>query len=273
MAQHSKGVGRRNPASQFPNPIPRPTLHNRPADRLVGTRKVSDETLEVGGWELTVSSRQPANRCDHVARGTRHAARGTRHVARRTWHVARRTSHVARGTSHVARRTWHVARRTWHVARGTWHVARGTWHVARRTWHAARATLDRMTPCILFIFAHPDDESFSGAGTAMRCADEGVRTVLVTATRGQRGSVGDPPLCTRDELGAVREQELREAAAIVGFDELHVLDYVDKELSAAPAEDIRRSLVMVIRRTRPSIVFTFDPDGMNAHPDHIAISR
>jgi LmbE family N-acetylglucosaminyl deacetylase len=130
-----------------------------------------------------------------------------------------------------------------------------------------------MTPCILFIFAHPDDESFSGAGTAMQCAAEGVRTVLVTATRGQRGSVGDPPLCTRDELGAVREQELRAAAGIIGFDELHLLDYVDKELPTAPAAELRATLVSIIRRTRPSVVFTFDPNGMNAHVDHIAISR
>ena len=130
-----------------------------------------------------------------------------------------------------------------------------------------------MTPCLLFIFAHPDDESFSGAGTAMACAADGVRSVLVTATRGERGSLGDPPLCTRDELGRVREQELREAAAIIGFDEVHLLDYVDKELSAAPADEIRRSLVSLIRRTRPAVVLTFDPNGMNAHPDHIAISR
>jgi N-acetylglucosamine malate deacetylase 2 len=130
-----------------------------------------------------------------------------------------------------------------------------------------------MMPCILFVFAHPDDESFAGAGTAMKCAAEGVRSVLVTATRGQRGSLGDPPLCTRDELGAVREQELRDAAAIVGFDELHLLDYVDKELSGVPADEIRHLLVSIIRRTRPSVVFTFDPNGMNAHPDHIAISR
>ena len=40
-------------------------------------------------------------------------------------------------------------------------------------------------PTLLFVFAHPDDESFSGAGTAMQCASRGARTVLVTATRGE----------------------------------------------------------------------------------------
>ena len=37
---------------------------------------------------------------------------------------------------------------------------------------------------------------------------------LVTATRGDAGSRGDPPLCTKEELPALREAELREAATI-----------------------------------------------------------
>jgi len=126
---------------------------------------------------------------------------------------------------------------------------------------------------MLFCFAHPDDASFSGAGTVVKYAAAGVRSVLVTATRGERGKTGDPPVCTPAELAAWRERELREAARIIGFDELHVLDYHDRELADAPPEDIRRSLVSLIRRYRPSVVASFDPNGFNRHPDHIAISR
>jgi LmbE family N-acetylglucosaminyl deacetylase len=130
-----------------------------------------------------------------------------------------------------------------------------------------------MEPCILFCFAHPDDESFCGAGTAMKYGAAGVRTVLVTATRGERGKTGNPPVCAPEELAACREQELRDAAAIVGFDELHVLDYLDRELADAPPDAVRRSLVALIRRVRPSVVASFDPNGFNVHPDHVAISR
>ncbi len=126
---------------------------------------------------------------------------------------------------------------------------------------------------LLFSFAHPDDESFCGAGTAMKLAAAGARIVLVTATLGERGKCGDPPLCRPEELPAMRELELREAARIIGFDDLHLLGYRDRELAQAPAADLRRALVSVIRRERPAIVFTFDPDGFNAHPDHVAISR
>jgi LmbE family N-acetylglucosaminyl deacetylase len=130
-----------------------------------------------------------------------------------------------------------------------------------------------MARCILFSFAHPDDESFSGAGTAMKYAAAGVRIVLVTATRGERGKCGDPPLCRPEELGAWRERELKEAARIVGFDDLHLLEYRDRELADAPAEAMRRTLVSLIRRHRPTVVITFDPNGFNVHPDHVAISR
>jgi LmbE family N-acetylglucosaminyl deacetylase len=127
--------------------------------------------------------------------------------------------------------------------------------------------------CILFVFAHPDDESFSGAGTAMKYGAAGVRTVLVTATRGDQGKAGDPPVCAPGELAAWREEELREAVRIVGFDELHVLDYGDRTLGHAPPDEVRRSLVSLIRRARPAVVASFDPNGFNAHPDHVAISR
>ena len=126
---------------------------------------------------------------------------------------------------------------------------------------------------ILFCFAHPDDESFSSAGTAMRYAAQGVRTVLVTATRGERGKTGDPPICTEAELPAVREGELRKAASIIGFDALHLLEYRDRELANADPAEVRHKLVSIIRRERPAIVLTFDPNGFNVHPDHVAISR
>jgi N-acetylglucosamine malate deacetylase 2 len=130
-----------------------------------------------------------------------------------------------------------------------------------------------MEPCILFSFAHPDDESFSGAGTAMKYGAAGVRTVLITATRGEHGKVGDPPVCAPQDLAACREAELKDAIRIIGFDELHVLDYRDRELGYAPPDAVRRSLVTLLRRLRPSVVVSFDPNGFNIHPDHVAISR
>jgi N-acetylglucosamine malate deacetylase 2 len=126
---------------------------------------------------------------------------------------------------------------------------------------------------LLFIYAHPDDESFGVAGIAKMYADLGANLAMVTATRGDAGRAGEPPICSREELPARREAELRDAAAILGIGHLDVLDYLDKHLAEAAPDKIRRELVGAIRRHRPQIIVTFDPDGANLHPDHIAISR
>jgi N-acetylglucosamine malate deacetylase 2 len=107
----------------------------------------------------------------------------------------------------------------------------------------------------------------------MKYAAAGARTAIVTATRGERGKAGDPAVCAPEDLAACREKELREASAIIGFDELHLLDYRDRELANAPPEEIRQTLVSIIRRVRPTVVLTFDPNGFNVHADHVAISR
>lgn len=128
-------------------------------------------------------------------------------------------------------------------------------------------------PTILFSLAHPDDESFMVAGVSCKYGARGVRLVLATATLGDAGKVGDPPVCSREELPRVRESELRRAVDLLGIDALHLLGYRDKQLCDADPARIRGQLVHLIRRYRPALVITFDPNGFNQHPDHIAISR
>jgi LmbE family N-acetylglucosaminyl deacetylase len=130
-----------------------------------------------------------------------------------------------------------------------------------------------MPPRLLFIYAHPDDETFGAAGLARMHADRGADIALITATRGDAGRAGEPEICTREELPARREAELREAARILGISHVTVLNYLDKHLAEAPSDAIRRELVRAIREHRPHVVVTFDPDGVNQHPDHVAISR
>jgi LmbE family N-acetylglucosaminyl deacetylase len=126
---------------------------------------------------------------------------------------------------------------------------------------------------ILCVFAHPDDESFMAAGTACRYSEEGVRVALVTATLGEEGGAGDPPVCSREYLPRVREAELRRAADILGISSVDLLGYRDKQLASAPHAEVREKLVRLVRRHRPQVVITFDPNGSNAHTDHVAVSR
>jgi LmbE family N-acetylglucosaminyl deacetylase len=129
------------------------------------------------------------------------------------------------------------------------------------------------TAGLLALLAHPDDESFMLAATAARTAAAGRRVALVCATRGQAGSTGDPPRCTREQLPAVREAELRAACDILGIDLVALLDHEDKQLGAADTDAMRAILVRHVRAERPAVVVTFDPKGVSNHVDHQAIHR
>jgi LmbE family N-acetylglucosaminyl deacetylase len=138
------------------------------------------------------------------------------------------------------------------------------------------ATLSReqpAVPCLLAVFAHPDDEAFRPGGALALLARRGVRVYVLTATRGEAGSCGDPPLCRPEELPAVRERELRCACAALGVEPPRLLDYRDDALSDVNEEQAVAQVVAAIRELRPQALLTWPPDGLSGHPDHIAVSR
>jgi LmbE family N-acetylglucosaminyl deacetylase len=126
---------------------------------------------------------------------------------------------------------------------------------------------------LLAVTAHPDDEARIIGGTLPKYAAQGVSTSVLCATRGERGSRGDPPLCSPEELPALRERELREACSILGVQILRLLDYQDGELSKADPEKIVGEILQAFEDWQPQVVITFGPEGRTGHPDHIAIHR
>ena len=138
---------------------------------------------------------------------------------------------------------------------------------------------------LLLIFAHPDDETFGCAGVMAAATARGVPVTLICATRGEAGKTGIAALDTPAILGAVREQELRAAAAAVGVSDVRFLDYRDSGMAGTPENDDPRAfihapeaevvakLVVHLRAVRPATVITFGPEGIYGHPDHLAVHR
>jgi LmbE family N-acetylglucosaminyl deacetylase len=126
---------------------------------------------------------------------------------------------------------------------------------------------------LLALFAHPDDESFRCGGTLALLAQRGVQVHLLTATRGEAGSCGEPPLCKIEELGKVRERELDCACSALNISPPIFLDYFDGRLIEVNEENAVARVIEVIQNLKPQVILTWPSDGLSGHPDHKAVSR
>jgi LmbE family N-acetylglucosaminyl deacetylase len=138
---------------------------------------------------------------------------------------------------------------------------------------------------LLACFAHPDDEAFTASGVLAASTARGVQVRLVCATYGEEGDIRQLGVATRETLGQVRHEELRRSCAVLGLQEPVMLGYRDSGWGDSPAQyhpkafvqappwQVIQRLVEEIRRFKPHIVLTFEPEGISGHKDHKAIAR
>jgi LmbE family N-acetylglucosaminyl deacetylase len=138
---------------------------------------------------------------------------------------------------------------------------------------------------LIFVGAHPDDESFGLGGTLARYAGEGVRVYYACATRGEVGDIAPQFMEGYSSPGDCRWDELTCAAQALGLAGVIYLGYRDSgmpgspdnqhpnALAAAPLAEVTGRVVKVLRELKPQVVITFDPIGGYRHPDHIAIHQ
>ena len=119
---------------------------------------------------------------------------------------------------------------------------------------------------VLAIAAHPDDIEAWCAGTLARAIDAGATVRLLLVTSGDKGS-GDPA-ATPAAIAQRREQEARRRARLL-FAEVAFLRQPDGEVDNTRA--LRGDLVSYIRRWRPTVLFTHDPEhSFPPYRDHRA---
>ena len=122
---------------------------------------------------------------------------------------------------------------------------------------------------LLFVHAHPDDESLWTGGTIARHVAAGGDADLIVCTWAP---------------GTSRHSEVVAAARILGLPRPPIaLGYADDRIPAsAPGAprfcDVRldtqvREMVEIIRRLRPDALVTYDPIGVYGHQDHIHAHR
>jgi LmbE family N-acetylglucosaminyl deacetylase len=125
----------------------------------------------------------------------------------------------------------------------------------------------------LAVAAHPDDIESWCAGTLALLSEQGAQVGLVLVTAGECGS--SEPTATRAAVATRRKAEVRAAAALLGIADVAVLGYPDGAVEDTPA--LRADLVAAIRRWRPDVVFTHDPEQPYprylGHRDHRIVGR
>jgi N-acetyl-1-D-myo-inositol-2-amino-2-deoxy-alpha-D-glucopyranoside deacetylase len=155
---------------------------------------------------------------------------------------------------------------------------------------------------ILFLHAHPDDETISTGGTIATLVDAGAAVTVVTATRGELGELVDDSLT--GDLTSIRETELASAMRILGVTDHRFLGtpsarwedaiprrYLDSgmqwgtkgaeplanvasgALTSAPFAEIAADIAMVISDTAPDVVISYNEAGGYGHPDHILVGE
>ena len=161
-------------------------------------------------------------------------------------------------------------------------------------------------PTVLFVHAHPDDETIATGALIAEMAARGIRVSLLTATRGEQGEVVQgllSGLAGTDALTRERERELACAAAAlgIGFADRFWLgtpparaaglaprayrdsgmtwirpglagpaDDIDGDaLVRAPLAEVTADVAALIGQLRPALVISYDNGGGYGHPDHV----
>jgi mycothiol S-conjugate amidase len=140
---------------------------------------------------------------------------------------------------------------------------------------------------LLSVHAHPDDEASKGASLVARYRSEGIGATLVCCTGGEEGEILNPAMDrpeVLENLAAVRMAELEASVAIIGYDKLDLLGYLDsgmpeteanadpRNFANAPFDEAVERLVRIIRRDRPQVIITYSDDqGGYPHPDHLRV--
>ncbi|MGC3954947.1 MAG: PIG-L family deacetylase [Propionicimonas sp.] len=157
-----------------------------------------------------------------------------------------------------------------------------------------------MTSRVLFLHAHPDDETLATGALILDLIARGVEVAVVTATRGEQGELTDPALA--GDLVALRERELAAALAVLGVGEHAFLGtpparatglpprrYTDSgmawvtpelagpgpaagpdSLTAASVEQAAADLAGYARWFGADVLVSYDEFGGYGHPDHVA---
>lgn len=143
---------------------------------------------------------------------------------------------------------------------------------AHREYPVAVSFADAKGRRLVAVMPHPDDESYSTAGTLAISVKAGADVTLVCATRGEAGWVRGRPGLARADVAELRTAELHDACNAIGLPAPRFLDWADGEVDTLGSRRRLAELGAVIDELAPDVIITLADDGVYGHRDHIALT-
>lgn len=122
----------------------------------------------------------------------------------------------------------------------------------------------------LYIFPHPDDESFGPAPVMYRQIQNGEEVHLLTLTKGGATKMRFKYDLSIAEMGDVREKEMRKVAQVLGLTSMKIYDYPDGGMAHEDPRVFEKLILKHIDEIKPNIIVTYPIHGISGHHDHLA---
>lgn len=124
---------------------------------------------------------------------------------------------------------------------------------------------------ILYIFPHPDDESFGPAAAIYSQLKDGHEVYLYTLTKGGATKKRHKLGLSIDEMGEVRYKEMLKVKRTLGLTGIKVDDFPDSGLKELDPRLIEKAVENEIRRINPHIVVSYPVHGVSGFHDHLVM--
>ena len=122
---------------------------------------------------------------------------------------------------------------------------------------------------ILYIFPHPDDESFGPARAMAAQRRQGDDVYLLTLTRGEATKVRHKFGWTLEQMGEARYRELSNVKTTLDLNDIRILNLPDGGLQELDPWTIEKSIRDEVLRIEPHVIVTFPIHGISGFPDHV----
>lgn len=122
---------------------------------------------------------------------------------------------------------------------------------------------------ILYIFPHPDDESFGPAPAMSAQLRQGHEVHLLTLTKGEATKQRHRLGVNKEEMGEIRFKEMQCVEKTLGLSGMTVLDLPDGELKLMNPIEIEKVIEDHIHQLKPDVVITYAVHGISGFHDHL----